>query len=489
MDKVKEFFGLVKRQHFWFIAPVLLVVGVMGGVMASKKLSSEFEQNKSTVQGYISKMQTVSSQQPHPNDDYHSGMEQLIAQRRDNVRSAWEKKWERQRQELKWPDQLPRDFLRRVDGMRPIEKVDVNDRLSQIPSAERRIYGDFIKNVLPQLAERIDAKWAPARTGGFRGGLEGGGFTESRSRGGEGREGGGVAEETHLVDWDPANQGKLEERFDWGDVPPSTLEVLYAQEDLWVLSTLIDIIQRTNGDAMTKSQAAIKAIEFIQIGADVTPPSGTGFNVIKPSPLSGEDASGADADAEPAPGEPLDFGPDRIEPPAGEFAAEGPVDDSMELVKNRYYDEKYEPIADKDTLLSSVTVAKRIPVRIRLEMDQRRINQLLVQCANSPLTFEVRQLRLNPRGGNRRPGFGGERGSMEGGGLLGRNQNQVRTLDDYQSFDRIVELFGIVYIFNPVDEAVLGGETGGGADADAADETALVQPADRWLLARALRGR
>ena len=33
----------------------------------------------------------------------------------------------------------------------------------------------------------------------------------------------------------------------------------------------------------------------------------------------------------------------------------------------------------------------------------------------------------------------------------------VKTLPDYQTFVRTVELFGIVYIFNPVDEAILGG--------------------------------
>ena len=33
----------------------------------------------------------------------------------------------------------------------------------------------------------------------------------------------------------------------------------------------------------------------------------------------------------------------------------------------------------------------------------------------------------------------------------------VKTLPEYRTFVRTVELFGIVYIFNPVDEAILGG--------------------------------
>ncbi len=133
-------------------------------------------------------------------------------------------------------------------------------------------------------------------------------------------------------------------------------------------------------------------------------------------------------------------------------------------MKNRYVNENYEPIADLVTLNSSVTVAKRIPVRMRLLIDQRYISRLLVECANSPLTFEVRQFRLNPRddtlGEGRSFSRGAEmRGLETGGGITG-----VKVLPDYQTFDRIVELFGIVYIFNPVDDAILTGGAPAGGD-------------------------
>src|SRR5262249_38863406 len=39
---------------------------------------------------------------------------------------------------------------------------------------------------------------------------------------------------------------------------------------------------------------------------------------------------------------------------------------------------------------------KRMPVFLKLTIDQRAITRLLVECANSPLPVDVRQLRVNP---------------------------------------------------------------------------------------------
>lgn len=245
MDKLREFFGLLKRQHFWFLAPILLIMALIGWWLSSKKLSDEFSSNKSTVQGYLSQMQSVSGEQNHPNPDYHQGMETLIQQRRENVRAAWQTKWERQKQELKWPEQLPAEFRRQVEQMRPIEKVDPeNNPQHEIPASLRRTYGGFIKNVLPELAASIGSRWQP-QTGGRRS-LRG---FDRRSGGNTPGDDDAAQDESQIVLWNPANQGLFDQQFNWGTRPPTTRQVLYAQEDLWVLSTLIDIVRRTNRDA------------------------------------------------------------------------------------------------------------------------------------------------------------------------------------------------------------------------------------------------
>jgi hypothetical protein len=474
MDQLKEFLGVLRRQHFWFIAPLLLVIGLVGWMMANKKLTAEFEADKAQVNAYIQQMQSVSSQQPHPNPDYHRGMEQLIAQRQENVRAAWARKWERQKQELKWPEGLPAELISLADQMRPIEKEAASR--PALSSILRRQYASFIDKELPKLAERIGAKWNPSNVGrtGELAGLAsfrpstrpapGGPRTEAEDEEGPG-----------LVEWDRENQGQIAARFDWGGDAPDTFEVLYAQEDLWVLTTLVDIIQRTNGDAMIQSQAAIKRIEFIKIGKDVDPPSKQGFQVVRPMPLTDEEATGDStaADSSPMPAD----SPAEDETTADEETTTNATDaELLVLVKNRYYDMNYEPITDIQS--PSLKVAKRIPVRMRVRMDQRKINDLLVQCANSPLTFEVRQLRFNPQGGP------DESGRQERAAFA---QTDDKTLAEYESLDRTVELFGIVYIFNPVDDSVLGGELG--EEAAPADDAEAGVRSDRRFLGLAATSR
>ena len=101
MDQFKEILGVVKRQHFWIVAPLLLLVGIWGWMKSTKQLSDEFDANSRSVQGYVSTMDSIRNISPHPNEEYHSEMQKLIDARRANVQAAWEKKWERQKQQLK----------------------------------------------------------------------------------------------------------------------------------------------------------------------------------------------------------------------------------------------------------------------------------------------------------------------------------------------------------------------------------------------------
>ncbi len=103
-----------------------------------------------------------------------------------------------------------------------------------------------------------------------------------------------------------------------------------------------------------------------------------------------------------------------------------------------------------------------MPFVLRLAMDQRKLDALLVALATNPLPIDVRQVRVNPSqqtGG--RPGQGGfaeqpSFGAAEGlGATLGRPH------------DVVVELRGTVGLATSPDPRVLGGSeqaaTGGGS--------------------------
>ncbi len=479
MANLNDTLAVLKRQSFWIIAPLVLLLALAGWWMGRQALNEQFAAHRATIEGYKSQVNGVRAVSVHPNEQFEQGMLKLIEQRRENVRRAWQTKWERQKQQLKWPDELPQDFRNRVESLRPIERLDPKNNPShRLPLGLRRLYGNFVKSELPRLASLMGAKWEPTRNrrsgasfSSFSGGAEP--ITGGRERIGFGA-GDDLVDESVLVVWDPENQAQIEQRFDWGTRPPTTLEVLYAQEDLWVLQSLVNIIKETNAGVMTRSQAAVKEIRFIQIAQMVQPQS---FRVVRPGPLTGEGGGSDGTVPEDAPPSNMpEVSSSSMIPGEGQLQQQ--VDEVEALIKNRYVDENYQPIADKQTLVASVTVAKRIPVRVRLKADQRRLNQLLVQCANAALTFEVRQCRLNPQDpsdmGTSRSERGGREAISGGGGGMNRRGPAVRQLEDYATFDRIVELYGIVYIFNPVDEAVLRGETPG-LDAGGDEDLALLR--------------
>jgi len=444
MDQLKELIGVFRRQHFWFIAPVLLILGVVVWFMASKSLRDEYATSKSKIDGYLSQMQSVSQSEKHPNQDFHDGMQELIDSRRENVRAAWQTKYDNQKQDLVWPEVTP-DFRDAVKDMSPIEKVDFKKQTIQ--QSLRRSYKRFVDEKLPQLASEIGANWSPTKARG------GSSYRRNRESTGDDSD---MVDQSQLVIWNPDNQAVIEERFGWPSTP-TTLQVLYAQEDIWVLENLIGIIKETNGDVQTRSQAAVKQIAFIQLGSDVEKPS---FRVLIPQPMTGNE-DGIMDDAEDVVSDDLNTGGTGLgTKDEDDFDADGnpiPKQDMLaSLVANRYVDNNYQPIADLAGLEASAAVAKRIPVRMRLLVDQRALNRLLVACANSKLTLEVRQLRFNPQGESLGAGkaFGGN--SEESFGRLRQQNTETKRLPNYTSFDRMVELYGIVYIFNPVDESKIG---------------------------------
>ncbi len=92
----------------------------------------------------------------------------------------------------------------------------------------------------------------------------------------------GILDDGPLVVWDTGSQQKLlEDLFPWRGRLPSTLDVLYSQENLWILRQMMYIIRDVNGDAVQKFQAKIHQINALQIGSKVKTTAGM---ISKPLP-------------------------------------------------------------------------------------------------------------------------------------------------------------------------------------------------------------
>jgi|GEM_PF-990082 len=477
MDKVKAQLALVKQHSFWVMCIVILLFCLGSWYTSTKTIYQEQQKQFSDIMGVFKGLDGIPTSNPkHPNLKTEEGMDALLTAYKQEVMKSWQKQYDRQADVLVWPASFREDaeFIGQVDKLRPIEVVPFPTPItSDLPVEARRIYRDYILNDIPNLAKTIGADWritniSAAASGsesgygsgygsgasgaiggalgglggsaGFRGGpsapVEGGGYP-----GTVGAEGKAAVEDKSIVLWAPENQQQLVTThfgFVAREIAPTTLEVLYAQEDLWVLQNIMDIIGAANGQATARHEAAIKKIDFVRIGrsamglagaiSTVGPgmggPGGMGSGMMG-SGMSG--MSGSMDAASTASGSAGTSGAAQGSnssatsgSPMGPGTSLAPVDPAY----GRYVDDKYavldpaklrsalNPQSKEDALLA---VAKRMPVRMRFRIDQRKMNKVLAECGNSKLPVEVRQVRIN-----RPPAqVGGGGGYGEGSGGYG----------------------------------------------------------------------
>jgi len=438
----------LKKHHFWIICGAMVVIATGVWFLARGAEATKFKKGLSDIQTKKKAAEQILRIANHPNQEFHEGMESKIAARRQQLYDAWKIRWEQQRrgwegQEeiLKWPEQLPR-IREKVKTFPPTEQLDPNNPDHKLPFNLRQNYRDFIGSELSKLADIVDSRWAV--TGTATAGGEGGvGSVRRRPRETEGQD------ENLTVTWDPANQQQLQlkliDRFKQANEVPNTREVLYLQEDIWVLRAVLQIIKETNKDAQEDSKVPVPHIYHIRTGADAIVDSAPIYTPASSGPAAGESEEGprrAPAPVPPRPGR------------GGEL--EAPASEGPDPSDNRYVDKNYELItgAQLRAALDStnpesdyLAVAKRVPILMKLRIDQRDLPQLLINCGNSPLLVEVRRVRLgDPSGAGR--------GTSESGTGVRGGVADVKNIDAQQrEFPYVdVEVFGIIYLFNKPPE-------------------------------------
>jgi len=226
-----------------------------------------------------------------------------------------------------------------------------------------------------------------------------------------------------LVVWDQDSRDSLEQLFDFSG-RPSSKHVRYTQEALWVYKALLDVIAKTNQGATAFYNVPIKKIEELSIAQAANMPP--------------------DSDVElPSSGTPQSTKPESAPTvPAGDATDE-------ELGEGRYVNEQGKPVPAAQAESGEF---KLMPILMKLVMDQRKIPDLLINCANSELLVEVRRLRVNPEAsGTRKKLSNSSRGTRSG---TNRNSNAGSMVEG--PYDVTVELRGLIYIYNRPDRQKLG---------------------------------
>jgi hypothetical protein len=523
MDQLKEIMAFCKKQQFWLLIGLCVVLSGVGYYLMRSDVTKQISQQKSKLDGLHANLQQITSKvSRHPNQNTHAKMEQKIDVLKEEVREAWKFQYEKQEPIFIWnEDALPTDrkaeTLNTLNSLRPIEqKIDFpikEDRL--VSRTARKVYSRYIIDDFPRLASIIGAKWvskeiaAPTGRGGSESGY--GGSNAGMGLGGAGVSGGTSApsgdmsggssrgrggdtgvdmaqllkDKLPTVVWSEESQQTLFQQIcRWETEVPTTLEMCYSQEDIWILEAVLRIIANTNEGAVENFQAAIKEIEWIRIGRSAVGDVGTISGVQ--SRDSGLGGMGDYEDRE-------DEGSRRAGRGRGGAKKKNSLL-SKDPADGRYVDDSFQPVAAKklrDALRSMApqdayfAVAKRVPVRVRFaKMDQRRIAKFLAECGNANIVFEARQVRMNTEaapstagsssyGGasGGRGGGGGLSGGLSMGGAMGSPAGPSGADDDgdyrdqmsggsamptAESFDIPVEFYGVVYLYNPVDIDKLG---------------------------------
>ena len=494
MDQLKTQLAVVGKHGFWIASVLVLLVSLGVWYLSTAALVKLRTSQTTKITGAYTQVSNVREELPKiPNDLSHEEMNELITDRQGEVLKSWKQLYDRQENILVWPQEtFNQEFLNEFVGKVPIENfVEFpTEESDELETTLRKQYKNYIYKQLPKLAGVADAEWTAAfdqsNAMDMLGGMGGG---QSRSGVGAGgtAEGVGITGVTKesLVKWSDASQAALlGDLFPWRGGTPSTLEIYYSQENLWILRQLLEIIREVNGDAEQPYQAKIHEIAQIAIGKSVSTTPG---NISKPGQSASAgggdmDMGGMDMDMDMG-GMGMDMGD------MGGMGSMGGASVSSDPAENRYHNAANEPIAGS-TLRAALTsnspndaplaVAKRVPVMMKLNMNQRAVHELVAVCGSADLMVEVHQVRVLPQSassggmggmdgegmegegemdmggdtgmGGGGPGMGGGPGGMEGGSSGGAADDSDFPLD------MSVEVYGIIYIYNPPDPVKLGVE-------------------------------
>ena len=531
MDQVKVVLAAIKKHHFWVLCGVIVVLVLGAWWSATSGLAKSIETRKGELEGAQKSVQGVTAQSLHANRECISAIQAEHEKLKNEVYNAWDFLYRVQKKNSVWPPIAP-NFRRDIELLGPDD---------EIRPEYRDLYMYFIRRHLPRLYETVDIRLPAKRDpkgiiitdengrpvkidpfetassrnyattaeyggGGMPDAMEGSGYSPAASS----RE-----ELAGKVDWSMTDLKRIRAGYYW-KTRPTTTQVRLAQEDLWVYEALLRIIAKTNETATSQYNAAVKSIQSLEIGQRAAGAfaqsrvSGGRAGATGSVGAGATGGGGADEDMYGGAGEDM-YGEAGAEGMGANMAAmpgsgmeggsayggagrmvgsTGSAEERIksQLINFRYVDQNGMPLAA--TASPPFAEFKMMPVRMLLVVDQRRVANLLINCANSPMPVVVWQVGLNPgkggtlnfgtagggmedayggafggglggmpTGGGMMPGVGGADmyGEETGGSAYGMGgAPMAQNRDQQTTYDIPIEIQGIIYVFNPPDREKLG---------------------------------
>jgi hypothetical protein len=436
------------KYHFWLLMVIVPLVLLPLLFMARGELVTKIGAQRGTIDGHIKAMEEVRTKTQHPNESWTNDIDASTMRVKRETFAEWQRFWKSQQPLRVWPAALGSDFVEKVEALKPDGKL--SRRLLELyQNNTRTLVRDLpkrmgVEDAITEAADPGQPQSAPRADSG-------------RSRPGPGEV--PVEESPHTVTWNADNQNRIAASFKWDKVP-STAQVLLGQEELWVYGLLCDAVARINKSATGPHNAAIAVVDELSVGypaAEDNPGGQAGGRITRVAPQAGADGmappgapdgvaglgrpphprfTGAARGGSPG-------GPAAPAAPEGEGGA--PSDPDAALRNWIYVDFSGKPL-DAAALAAAADcqMVHLMPFVLRVVIDQRQIDSLLVDLATSQVPIDVRQLRINT-GGPRSAGVqpGADPGAPAPG-AVGR------------LYDVNLELRGTVGLAIPPDEKAVG---------------------------------
>lgn len=450
MDQVKLVLAVLKKQHFWVLSAIVVIVGLGIWYSAAGTLASQYQERETKLNTQRKAVQDITKSADPPNQLVIDAIGDAHRKLKDEVYQAWTLLYQVQKETNPWPDVLGEQFIDAAEALKPGENyLKPGEEFKDWKHPEW--YWQFIQEYLPRLGVLVDVrepksvrderlKPKAARRPIVKK-IDKKKLAENAAAEKKAAEEMAEDEIVGKVVWDENNELMIRQQFEW-DTRPTTLQVLIAQENLWVYEALLRIIRDTNEGSASYYKCPVKQIFSLEIGREAATalassrsaggmggmggmyggssgPMGMGSMYGPGGPMGmGAGAGmpgGADASASAASGTP------------GAAAALSPQEMiAAALLDSRYVDQKGQPLTyGTDPPFPQF---KMMPVRMLLLVDQRRIPRLLAQCANSSMPVEVKRVILRPdqvqglnlagpsgSGGSGMPGMTGGMPGMAGG--------------------------------------------------------------------------
>jgi hypothetical protein len=483
-NSARPWLTLFAKHHFWLLAIIVPLVLLPLLFVAQGHLTAQIEAVQKQIEGHISALKNVRQIPQHPNDSWANDIDTSTMRVKRETLAEWRKFWDSQQPLRVWPESLGADFVKAAETLKPDGKLS--------PRLLER-YQDMVRTLVRELPKRLgveDGMLDPAEAGQSSPiARPQPSIRPEMMRPGMGPADGVAEVSPYFATWNQENQRRIFASFNW-DKKPSTAKVLLAQQELWVYEALCDVLARMNKPATGPHNAAIAAIDEISVGypaAEDNPGGVAGGRIVRASATQAVDGGPPpDMMAPGAPGAPGDPGAAVVRPPNPRFdgvqsgslamgpgAPEGAATaDPDEMLRNWVYVDFTGKPLDAAQLAAAVDcqMVHLMPFVLRVVIDQRRIDALLVSLSTATIPIDVRQVRMNPSASGQvgAPSMP-ERGD---GGPVGVGR----------FYDVTLELRGTVGLATPPNEITVGLEPGQGDAAAPAEAGEKPAPAPKAAL-------